>query len=258
MIPLDDRGLTLGDGLFETVLARGGDLILFEAHAGRMGQGAGVIGLPAPDPEAMRRLAQAAVAAAPDPAGRLAVRISCTAGSGGRGLDRPETPVPRMWATAAPAPRPEGPARLALSDIRRNPTSPTSRLKTLSYLDSVEARRRALLAGADEALMLDSDGHLACAAAANLFWVAGGRLHTPPDAGAILAGVMRRTVITAAEGLGLSVVTPEARPEALFEAEGVFLTNSLIGVRPVSRLDGRDLSVSPVTDRLAAAVAAWT
>ena len=258
MIPLDDRGLTLGDGLFETVLARGGDLVLFEAHAERMGQGAAALGQPAPDVAEMRRLALSAVEAAPDPAARLAVRITWTVGSGGRGLDRPDRPAPRIWASAAPAPRPAAPARLALSAIRRNPTSPASSLKTLSYLDNVEARRRAVLQGADEALMLDMDGHLACAAAANLFWVAGGRLHTPPDLGAILPGVMRRTLIVAAGRIGLDVTPARAAPETLFAAEGVFLTNSLIGVRAVSQLDGRDLRVSPLADRLAAAVADWT
>lgn len=257
MIPHDDRGLTLGDGLFETILARAGSLVLFEAHVSRMQAAARTLGLPEPDAAALRAAAEAAIAIAADPKARLAVRLTFTAGSGGRGLDRPERPEPRLFATAAPSPRPAVPARLVLSDIRRNAASVTSRLKTLSYLDSVEARRRAVLAGGDEALMLDTDGQLASAAAGNLFWVSEGVLHTPPES-AILPGIMRQAVMDAARGLGVEIRTTRAGPEILASAEGVFLTNSLSGVRPVASFDGRTLKVSPVTDRLSTAVAAWT
>ena len=71
----------------------------------------------------------------------------------------------------------------------------------------------------------------------------------------VLAGVMRARVLEAARGLGVEVVEARAGPEALAAAEGAFLTNSLIGVRAVSKLDGRPLSDSPLTRRLALTVA---
>ena len=123
--------------------------------------------------------------------------------------------------------------------IRRNETSPAARLKTLSYLDNVLARAQARAAGADEALLLNTRGELACAAVANLFWIAGGRLYTPALECGVLEGIMRRQVLAAARALGIETVETAAPRAALDDAEALFLTNSLAGVRPVAELDGR-------------------
>jgi branched-chain amino acid aminotransferase/4-amino-4-deoxychorismate lyase len=231
-VPLDDRGLLLGDGLFETPLWRRGELVLADDHAARMAAGAAVLDLPPPDRGAFLGVALAAVREAGLGGARAAVRVTYTAGAGGRGLDRPAGPQPRLFATAAPAARPETPARLAIARTRRNERSPASRLKTLGYLDNVLARREAHAAGADEAVMLNTTDRIACAAAANLFWLEEGALFTPaPDCG-VLDGIMARQVRSAAERLGLEVREVHAPLTALATAEAIFLTSSLIGVRP--------------------------
>jgi branched-chain amino acid aminotransferase/4-amino-4-deoxychorismate lyase len=255
-VPADDRGLTLGDGLFETVLARAGALVLFDEHFTRLCEAAAVLGLAAPEKPLVRRQARAALEQAELERRRAAVRITWTAGSGGRGLDRPAEPAPRLMVTAHEALRPDTPARLATASVRRNPSSPTASLKTLSYLDPVIARREAAAAGGDEALMLDLGGAMACAAAANLFWIERGRLFTAPAEGAILPGIMRAQVLAAARRLKTETVIEAAPPERLADADGAFLTNSLIGVRPVASLDGQPLRQSPLTAALAAAVTA--
>jgi branched-subunit amino acid aminotransferase/4-amino-4-deoxychorismate lyase len=251
-IPLDDRGLTLGDGLFETLLARDGVLTAVDAHLQRLAQGCSVLGLPAPDLAAARALMEAALDEVA-PAPRLAVRLTVTAGSGGRGLERPAAPALRMFATAAPAPRPEGAARLVTSTVRRNAASPASRLKTLSYLDNILARREARAAGADEAVMLNGEGMVACAAAANIFWTSGGRLFTPALDCGVLAGIMRAGVLALAAGMGVETVETADPPAALVRADGVFLTSSLIGVRPVSEIDGKRVASDRLTEALARA-----
>jgi branched-chain amino acid aminotransferase/4-amino-4-deoxychorismate lyase len=185
---------------------------------------------------------------------RAAVRLTWTAGAGGRGLDRPEPLSPVLVATAAPAPKPEAPAGLMVSRVRRNDGSPASRLKSLAYLDNVLARREARAAGADEAVMLNTAGELACAAAANLFWIAGGRLYTPHLDCGVLAGLTRARVIAAAARLGEPVRAVRAGPEALEKAEAAFLTNSLIGLRPVRAIDGSKLAISPLVAALDAAL----
>jgi len=250
MVGPDDRGLTLGDGLFETLLAIDGVLDAVPEHLARLARGCEVLGLPAPDPDEALRLMRQTLASAGLEAGRAAVRLTLTAGSGGRGLERPAVLAPLLFAAAAPAPLPEAPARLAVSAVRRNAGSPTSRLKTLSYLDNVLARHAARAVGADEAVMLNGAGEVACATAANLFWVAGGRLHTPALDCGVLAGVMRGRVIAAAARRGLEVVEARAGPEALAGAQGVFLTNSLIGVRSAASLDGRALATAEVIEAL--------
>jgi branched-subunit amino acid aminotransferase/4-amino-4-deoxychorismate lyase len=239
-VPGDDRGLTLGDGLFETLLAVDAMLIDFEAHLARLCGGASALGLPAPDPAAVRSLCQQAVSGR---MGRLAVRLTYTAGSGGRGLDRPLITTPRLLVSVGPAPAPLGPVALATSRVRRNAASPASRWKTLSYLDNVLARREALAAGAQEAVMLNTDGHVACAAAANLFWLERGTLCTPSLDCGVLEGVMRGRVLRRAADLGLSVAEVQAPEAALQGAKTIFITNSLIGLRQASSLDGRALDV---------------
>jgi branched-chain amino acid aminotransferase/4-amino-4-deoxychorismate lyase len=240
-VPFDDRGFTLGDGLFETVLADAGRLVFWREHLGRLARGCASLGLPAPDAGACEAAAREALEAAGLAGTRAAVRLAWTAGSGGRGLDRPQPPAPRLVVTAAAAPRPSGSASLATASVRRNEGSPASRLKTLSYLDNVLARREARAAGADEALLLNNRGEVACAGAANLFWLGGGVLATPALDCGVLEGVVRAALIERARAAGVEVREVHAPRAELDQAEAIFVTNSLIGVRPVGRLDGRPL-----------------
>jgi len=249
-IPPDDRGFTLGDGLFETVRAEGGELRRLSAHLDRLEAGCAALGLPAPAPARVEQAMRSALEAAGLQAARAAVRLTWTAGSGGRGLDRPDTLAPRLSVTAAPAPRPSGPARLALASVARNDGSPASRLKTLSYLDNVLARAQARAAGADEAVMLNTRGEVACAAAANLFWERDGRLFTPALACGVLAGIMRGEVIAAAARLEIPLDEVRAPASALLNADAVFLTNSLIGLRPASSLGDRTFGAGDFAPRL--------
>lgn len=240
MIPHDDRGLLLGDGLFETLLAVDGVVPHLAAHLDRMAAGCETLNLPFARDEAERLCHQAAPAE-----GRFAVRLTLTAGSGGRGLDRPAAPVVRLLATAAPAAPVTTPAALVVAEVRRNEGSPASRLKTLSYLDNVLARAQARAAGADEAVMLNNRGEIACAGAANLFWLEGDRWFTPRLDCGVLAGITRARVmaLTPVEEVGAGI-------EALHRAEAVVLTNSLIGVRPVSRIGARTFAPHPSAERL--------
>lgn len=236
MIEPTDRGLTLGDGLFETVLAEGGALRHLPDHLDRLARGCAALGLPQPDRDEAERLMRQALAPLGDV--RAAVRLTLTAGPGGRGLDRPQALAPTLFATAAPAPKPAEPASLLTSTVCRNDASPASRLKSLAYLDNVLARREAHAAGADEALMLNTRGELASAAAANIFWVKDGRLYTPHLDCGVLAGITRARIVAAAQTADEPVRAVRVGPAALRGVDGIFLTNSLVGLRPVARLDG--------------------
>ncbi len=241
MIDPADRGFTLGDGLFETVLAVDGTLRHLADHAARMIAGCAVLGLPAPS------LAQLEDAVPTLGEGRQAVRFSWSAGAGGRGLDRPDVIAPTLTVSAAPAPLP-GPARLVTArTVRRNEQSPAAGLKTLAYLDNVLARREARDAGGDEAVMLNTRGRLACAAAANLFWISDGRVFTPALDCGVLPGLARARLMAAVD-----VEEVAAGPEHLAAAEAVFITNSLVGVRQVAWLDGRDYAPHPLAAGLSA------
>ncbi len=254
-VPSDDRGLLLGDGLFETILAVSGRPLFADEHLARLARGCAVLGLPPPNEPVARQAIDQTLAGAGLTDGRAAVRLTWSAGSGGRGLDRPTSLRPRLVVTAAPAPGRLEPARLAVASVRRNAGSPASRLKTLSYLDNVLARREARTAGADEAVMLNTAGQVACAAAANLFWVKDGRLSTPAIDCGVLDGIVRAQVMALSKAMGVAVEEVRIGPEALNMAEAIFLTSSLIGVRPVGRLGDRVLSPHPL---VASVTAAWS
>ena len=237
----DDRGFTLGDGLFETVLSEAGELVDWPAHVRRLSEGCVALGLPVPEEGRLASHARQALYAASLREVRAAVRITWTAGRAGRGLERPEELEPTLSVTAAPSPPPPPPARLVTVHLRRNETSLTSRHKTLSYVDNVMARRQAVEAGGDEALMLNTRGEVACASVANLFWVKGEVLYTPVLECGVLAGVVRARVIELAPEFGLLAREVRASRPSLGDAEAIFLTNSLMGARPVASLDGQPL-----------------
>ena len=251
-IPLDDRGFTLGHGLFETVLWAGGQLAHWDAHVQRLERGCRALSLPAPDRAAFLAAATTAIAEAGTPA-RAAVRLSWSAGSGGRGLDMPDLLAPRLSVIVTAIAAVTGPVTLATARVRRNDRSPTSRLKTLSYLDNVLARAEATAAGAEEALMLNTAGEIACAAAANVFWIRHDVVFTPDLDCGVLDGIMRREVIAACHHLGLQVEEVYANPGRLAGAP-MFITNSLMGVRAVASLDGQALLTSRWVAALAKAV----
>lgn len=252
-IPQDDRGLLLGDGLFETILAKAGTLVQWDRHMDRLARGCAALGLPPPDPAACQTAVHEALAAGGLTGRRAAVRVTWTAGSGGRGLDRPEPASPRLIVGAVQTSVLSSPVRLAISTVRRNPTSPTSRLKTLAYLDPVLARREARAAGADEAVMLSTSGLVACAAAANLFWIEGRQLFTPSLDCGVLDGTVRALLIER-----LSVREVAVGPEVLFEADAVFLTSSLIGVRAAASFGGHSYEAHPMIAELGELVEAAT
>ncbi len=227
---LTDRGLGLGDAVFDTALARDGRVAFEDAHIDRLVAGADTLGFSV-DPDRARAAMRALAGTGP----RLAIRTTATRGTGPRGLKPPAEPHPVLYATAAPsaAALAFAPLRLWVTGIARNETSPASRLKTPAYLDAVLAARDAAAAGCDEALFLNTRERVACAGTGNLFGILGDSLVTPPLADGVLPGIVRAEVLALAGSAGLH---PEERSLALPEllsADAVFLTNSLRLIAPV-------------------------
>ncbi|WP_172327581.1 aminotransferase class IV [Mangrovicoccus sp. HB161399] len=238
---LSDRGLLLGDALFDTAMVRGGHVVRGRAHLDRLEAGCATLGM-----HFDRTRAAAAWAAVCGGLEAGSVRLTVTRGSGPRGVAPPADPSPRIFASSAPGlPEPFAPVRLATSAIRRNETSPTSRLKTTGYLDAVLATRAAREAGADEPLFLNTQGNAACTGIGNLFALIGRRLVTPPVSEGVLPGIVRAEMLAIAPSAGL---VPEERPltpAQLQEAGALLVTNSLRIASPVAALDGRVLPPPP-------------
>lgn len=234
-----DRGLTLGDGLFETMVARGGCIQRLDSHLERLRAGAAVIGLVLPD------LAFSDLLAATLDANGLVdavLRLTVTRGHSERGLLPPAATRPTVMVTAAPLPPKLPPARcIVATTTRRNEYSPLCGVKSLNYLDNILARMEAAGRGADDAVLLNTKGRVAETSVANLFIVKDGIIHTPPLAEGALPGTMRADVLNNTQ----SCETPLSVSDIL-AADEVFLTNSL-GIRGVIELDGTDLGQGPLT-----------
>lgn len=231
-----DRGLTLGDGLFETLAVRDGVALWRFEHLERMRASADMLGIPFPETDIENAIDGLAYKAK----GHHVLRLTLTRGEGGRGLVG-EIKKPTLVGTLDPFDGQQRfqPVKLMTSAIRRNLHSPASRMKTLSYMDNVLAAREAAAAGADDALMLNSAGRMASSTIANIFAEKDGVLITPALAEGILPGVMRAAAIRAAKQLGVQVKERQVKPADAVNADGLFLTNSLRFIRPVAMLDGK-------------------
>ncbi len=231
-----DRGLLLGDGLFETVRVRDGGPRLWPAHAARLAAGAAALGLPLPQVDLPAAIGAVLGANALRDA---AVRLTLTRGVGPRGVAPPEPCAPTLLITSAPlASPPPKPVSLCIArSTCRNERSPLSRTKTLNYLDAMIARREALARGFDDAVMLNTQGRVTEATAANLFVRIDGHWLTPPVEEGALPGVLRGALL--AVGFAAEAAMTEA---ALFGADEMLLTNSL-GVTPVNLFEDRALTV---------------
>ena len=229
-----ERGLMLGDGIFETIAVREGKAIWLEEHLARLQQAANELGLNH-DVSAIRVALTSLLAKSNSP--REVLRLTMTRGPTPRGLaalgEKPTLIISLNPFDPTKLPKF---VRLATSQIRRNATSPASRLKTLSYIDAIVAARE-IAAIADDALMLNTDGNVASTTIANIFLLKDNRLITPADDQAILQGITRGKLIFGTEIHGLSVECRIIKPAELRLADAVFLTNSLRLAVPVTSID---------------------
>jgi branched-subunit amino acid aminotransferase/4-amino-4-deoxychorismate lyase len=233
----DDRGFLLGDGVFDTFGVRDGAPLWLDAHLARLRASAAVFGIPVPFTDDEIETAARTLAAG-NGVTRGAGRLTLSRGAGQRGLLPPDPARPFALLAVAPAPAPVGPLRVLLSDIVRSSTALSSRWKTLSYIDNVEARRRASIRGCGEALLLNERGEIACASAANVFWIEGETLFTPSLDCGVLAGVTRARLLQIAKSKGVDAREGRFGLDALRTADALFLTNSVAGVVPVASLVG--------------------
>ncbi|MFF3213840.1 aminotransferase class IV [Streptomyces sp. NPDC002886] len=232
-----DHGLTVGDGVFETLKAERGTTFALTRHLERLTRSARGLGLPDPDLDEVRRACAAVLEANPLPLGRL--RVTYTGGVSPLGSDRGDAGPTLIVALAAATRRPDTTAAVTVPWVR-NERSAVVGLKSTSYAENVVALAAAHRAGASEALFANTVGRLCEGTGSNVFVVLDGQLHTPPVASGCLAGITRALV---AEWCGAKET--DLPFEALEQAEEVFLTSSLRDVQAVLRIDGRELGSAP-------------
>ena len=250
-----DRGFQLGDGIFETLRARGGRCAELAEHVARLRRSADGLGIELPDDIAVRverGIAELLSTAGLDgPGTDASIRLTVSRGSWpSRGLLPPadEHLVPTIVVQAWPVVPPvaghlDHGLSLVASAVRRDPQNPLVSLKTTSRADYVFARLEARRAGADDALFLTTSGHLSESTSANVFLVRHApdgvvELATPALDCAILPGTTRSWLLRWAGSVGLRTVEGWLTPDELAAADEAFVCSSVAGILPVTRFNG--------------------
>jgi len=239
-----DRGLSYGDGLFETMRVVSGRCRYLELHHARMCHGLRRLDIALPD---LSERMLAAVAAADDGV----LKFIVTAGDGD-GYGRADGAPGRVLTCWRPAPPATEDLRVSLCRTRLAWEPALTGMKHLGRLPQVLARREVAAAASDEGLMADPEGAWVCGTQSNLFLRVDGSWFTPRlDRGGV-AGVMRRVLITALAPRLVRVDTA-----MLQAADRMLMSNAVRGLQWVSELDGRQLKVTPEGRKLSELLAPW-
>ncbi len=255
-IDVADRGLHYGDGLFETLLVKQGEPQLWEQHMSRLQCGCEALALPMVDPAVLEKEARSICS----DADRAVLKIMLTRGTGGRGYKTAEqVSVTRILNLHA---YPDYPAEswtrgvhVRICNLRLARQPALAGVKHLNRLEQVLARQEWTQPEIAEGILLDTEDRVVEGVMSNLFIVADGDILTPDLTFCGVAGVMREQVMTVAEDAGICARVATLQEKDLFHADEVFLTNSLIGVWPVTRIEQHVLGIGAITQRIQEACA---
>ena len=236
-LPASDRGLAYGDGLFETLAVRQGCPCCWEAHMRRLQRGAERLGIPCPEAALWLREARQLIG------GRDAavLKLILTRGSGGRGYAPPQIVQPTRVLSLHPWPN--YPSDRADSGILLFPCKTRlaiqpalAGIKHLNRLEQVLARAE-WTAPYGEGLMRDAANRIISGTQSNLFLFRDRRFLTPALHRCGIAGTVRQHLLQSAPQFGIPVEERDLFLSDLLRAEGVLLTNSVMGCWPVRRFE---------------------
>jgi branched-chain amino acid aminotransferase len=251
VISVSDRGFMYGDGLFETVRVANGWLFRMPQHLERLSRGANFLKISLPfTARELHQFAEQLVQK--NEMTEAVLRMTLTRGRGDRGYTSKTNSPPTVAITLHNAPSPENPVQwnLITSSFHVLAADPLSSFKTLNKLTHVMARAEAVEKGADEALLINTNGEVAETASGNIFWIYNERICTTPTGRGVLPGITRAVVLEICQTLGLQTNKRVIKPEALRNSEGIFLTQSAHGIVPIATFDGEPVATSPLVDQI--------
>jgi branched-chain amino acid aminotransferase len=236
-----DYGFLFGYGLYETTRVYAGKFFRLDAHLKRLEKSALALSIPVNIPQIKEAILET-VRRNRFESGRA--RLTVTAGQGSAAPDIKSCQSPTVLCSVVqynpfPAEIYTKGFSATIFNLRRNSQSLLPGLKSSSFVESLLAKQKAREMGVDEALMLNDKGLLAEASSSNVFVVDRGVLKTPKTGSGLLPGVTRQVVLELAIHLGLPFQESDIIPSQLASAEEVFLTNSMIEIMPVTRIEGK-------------------
>lgn len=237
-----DRGFLYGDGLFETVKATGKRVYFLERHLARMEEGARFLRIPFPGDldfsVIIRELLEKNGIH-----GEASVKICLTRGrhAGSLSLYTPSSPTVVVLVAPRTPPSPadweKGLSVTVEREIKQNPSSGLCAIKSLNYLFYLLVRTRAQEEGFEEAILTNGAREICECTTSNVFFFRKGRLETPSASCGLLPGVLRQALVECMKRAGEPVREVRLTPEGLLSCEEIFVTNSLLEVFPVGRVD---------------------
>lgn len=235
-VRVDDLAFLYGAACFETMRAFEGVVFRLDRHLDRLEAGLTALHAAAPLRDALSAAIDQLLAA--NALQEARIRLTATPGHGAGRPDLRSAVAPTVLVVAEPPPEDPPPARLAVASTRVYEARPLAFAKTANYLPSLLALDEARAARCDEAVLLNSRDYVAEGATSNLFAVVSGRVVTPPLSDGPLPGVTREAVLECAARLGLPAEERSLTLDDLAAADELFLTNSVVGIRPVAAIAG--------------------
>ena len=233
-ISSQDRGLLLGDGLFETMLYKDKKLILYDFHINRLNRSLKKVFIDFKfNKQDYKKKIIHLIKKNNLISKSVSVRITITRGSSIRGIDIKDDKLPTILISSSLLENnlTLKPVRLGVADIRRNESSPLSKLKTLNYLDNIVAKKISMNHGYDDVIFLNSKNNVCCCSTSNIFYLIRGKFYTPPLSDGVLNGTIREKLIAKKK-----VAVKSIKLNNLINCNEIFITNSIFGVRPVIKI----------------------
>lgn len=251
-ISANDRGITLGHGLFETILVMKGAMPLLNLHWERLIKSCEMLDIKLPFTyQHFKRMLQDLIVT-----NRLesqgGIRFTITDGVAERGIVTNGLQKPTWFITAFSLSASTNASMTgSIVQTRRNENSLSSRVKSTSYLDNILAKKEAVLKGFDEGFLLNSKSLLAEGACSNIFVIKNNSVSTPFITDGALPGIIRHTLLHLLSCNTIQVKEEHITAEMLLNADEVFITNALMGIKPVSRIDNVYFNAHTMTATIA-------
>ena len=244
----DNRAFRYGDGIFETLRVAWGKIPLGNYHFKRCFDGMKLMGFEVPVLFTPENLEKNILELCRKNGHLESARVRITLFRGDGGLYDPESH--RMHYIIQTWTLPENYKELNNNGLElttftlgRKSCDPLSNLKSNSALIYVLAAKFAKDQKCNEAIVLNSSNNIADATIANVFWIKGGDVFTNPLSDGIVAGVMRQYIIDTLIRQGIPIIEHSINPEQMVDADEIFLTNALYGIRWVGHFAGKRFSM---------------
>lgn len=234
------RSIFYGEGLFETFRWNKTAPVFLNKHLERMKQGAELLKIPFPGKSKLKKRVEKAIEKSDleDAYAKLCLLSSSPAKFYSEANEESVLVMTRKYK------KPNKRMKVCIASAKRHSSSPSLYIKSINYLENVLTRRKSINQGYDDAIFLNEREEVSESTSANLFWVKEDTLYTPTVECGLLPGITREALISLAPNLGFEVEEGNFKLDKVYNSEGIFLTNALMGIAEVTKIGEKETSPS--------------